>query len=133
MSCEDVDTVSQPGQAKQPSQETWWAGLHKEWDQVPVVRARLRAGLRLLTPHELCMSTTVGQETFVEHSIHNVRQNKVVLIPAMRRWGMHDPEAVPQVDFLFHEVEELLKQSYDHGEVPPRLLIPMSYVLYSGS
>ena len=57
------------------------------------------------------MSSTAGQETFVERSIHNVRQNKMVLAPALRRWGKHDPEAVPHVDFLFHEVQELMKDS----------------------
>ena len=92
-----------------PSQEAWWSGLHKEWDQCPIVRARLRSGLRLLLPHPLCMSGVTGQENHMERSIHNVRQNKVVLLPAMRRWGQGDPEAVPQVDFLFNEIEELFR------------------------
>ena len=92
---------------KEDSQMSWWDGLSLEWDNNPSVRERIRAGQRLLLPHPI-MNETDGQ---VDRSVHNARYNKVVLIPALQRWGQHEDLATPSVDYLYVEVDKLYKSS----------------------
>ncbi|CAE7419639.1 unnamed protein product [Symbiodinium sp. CCMP2592] len=90
-------------------QTSWWAGLAEEWEAIPLLRERMRKGLHLLIPHPLCKDDTKPSPDFVERSVHNCRQNKDVLIPAMKRWAAKSPETVPQVDYLYREVERFFQ------------------------
>ncbi|CAE7187452.1 unnamed protein product, partial [Symbiodinium sp. CCMP2456] len=108
--------VAEP--AASDNQGSWWAGLHEEWENTPLLRERMRKGLHLLIPHPLCKDDSKPSPDFVERSVHNCRQNKDVLIPAMKRWAAHGPETVPQVDCLYHEVEKLFQTCYREDLTP---------------
>ena len=87
-------------------QATWWQGLHKEWDDIEEVRARLREGKALMLSHPLLKC-----DGPVERSIHNCRFNKCVLLPALVRWSSNGADCSPAIDFLYMEVELLYKRS----------------------
>ena len=87
------------------SQETWWTGLHLEWDNCPEVRARIRGGANLLLPHPILNSV----DGSIDRSVHNCRFNKLVMIPALRRWAEHGPEYSPGIDHIFDEIMKFYK------------------------
>ena len=91
--------------ATESSQASWWEGLSLEWDNCPAIRDSIRAGERLLKPHP-CLNQEDGT---VIRSIHNCRFNKIVLLPALKRWGDQMASATPSVDYLFVEVDNLYK------------------------
>ncbi|CAE7802680.1 unnamed protein product [Symbiodinium sp. CCMP2592] len=86
-------------------QTSWWQGLHKQWEETPLLRDRMRKGMHLLIPHPLCRADDKPSPDFVERSVHNCRQNKDVLIPAMKRWADNGRDTVPSIDCLYREVE----------------------------
>ena len=90
-------------------QSSWWAGLSKEWDESPLLRQRMRDKDNLLMPHPKVRSSKEGQQDWVERSIHNIRFNKDVLMPALRRWSQHGPDTVPSIDLLFAEIQDFFE------------------------
>ena len=86
-------------------QISWWAGLNLQWDDDLSVRKRIRDGQRLLLPHP----NLKVPDGVVERSVHNLRYNKCVILPALERWAANGPDVCPGVDYLYAEVEKFYK------------------------
>ena len=87
-----------------------WMGLHLEWDDCSTIRERMRSSQSLLGVHP-CLRGSGEGPTCVERSVHNLRFNKSVLLPAVRRWKANCADQSPSIDLLYVEVDKFYKLS----------------------
>ena len=86
-------------------------GLHLDWDNCPKIRERMREVHQLMGVHPSLRGSGEGPAVCVERSVHNLRFNKCVLLPAVRRWKACCPDQSPSIDLLFVEVDKFYKLS----------------------